>query len=612
MTSAPAGHRASRRAVFAAGSVLVVAGVALHVPAYWSMRDEHFMMAGMGMDPAMTTGMVLMVLGLGAAAWSLLPTRERTAARTSQARTTRYAALDGAGFGRAHRALVAVLSVALVVDTMKPASLGFTVPGMRAEYGLSAAEASLLPLVAIGGTIAGSVLWGWLADLYGRRSTILLSALMYVATSVCGFMPSFGWNLVMCALMGMAAGGMLPTVYSLMSESVPARRRGWIVVAQSGFGAATGYLVASGCSTLLVPHYSWRILWLLGLPTGLLLLVLRRWIPESPRFLIETGQHEEAARVMARYGIRAVPAIAEDAEVAEDAGDRATGAATGTPAAVAPAADGAPGTRVNRSGPVGSDERQSGGDPGTRVNHRLTPAGSDAEPADGTGPVTTAGPGTGSRRFARLLSPPYRLQTWVIVLFAVSWGIVNWGFITFLPNFLTSAGAGTQASSLLFLSSALALPATGVAAALYARWSSRKAMCLYAGATALVLTGYAVLRPERAGHGGAMVVLTALLLITSGGMIALLAPYATEVYPTALRATGSGVAAAGGKAGGLFGPLLLSSAPRLEGLALVSAVPLVAAGLVLWRYGTETRGKPLVEAVGPVRRTGIVHAPADT
>jgi putative MFS transporter len=553
LSSAPAGPRTLRTTAFAVGSLLVVAGVLLHFPSYWMMRDRHFMMAGMGMGPAMSTGMVLIVLGLVLAAWGLLPSRTGQPAPSAEAATTRYAALDGAGFTRAHRTLVAVLAVALVVDTMKPASLGFTVPGMRKEYGLSAGEASLLPLVAIVGTVLGSLLWGWLADVYGRKSTVLLSALMYVATSVCGFMPSYDWNLLMCALMGLAAGGLLPTVYSLMSESVPAGRRGWVLVAQSGFSAAAGYLVASGCSTLFVPHYSWRVLWLLGLPTGLLLLVLRRWIPESPRFLIATGQHEEAARVMARYGIRAVPA----AGAAEE-----TAAARATDAA---APDGAPGTAT----------------PDSRAG---TPTGAVAE----------------LRRFGRLFSARYRLQTWVIVLFGVSWGIVNWGFITFLPSFLASSGAGTGADSLLFTSSAVAVPATAVAAALYARWSSRKAMCLYAAATALVLIGYAVLRPERPGHGGTMVLLTALLLIASGGMVALLAPYATEVYPTALRGTGSGVAAAGGKAGGLFGPLLLTSAPGLEALALVSAVPLVAAGLLLWRHGSETRGRPLVEATGTV------------
>ncbi|GHH81289.1 MFS sugar transporter [Streptomyces sulfonofaciens] len=563
---------AVKGAAFGLGSLLVVVGVLLHFPSYLGVRDDGFMMADMGMDPAMTTGMVLILVGLAAAGWGLLPTRAQVRARAAKAPTARFTALDTAKFTGAHRALVTVLTVALVVDTMKPASLGFVVPGMRMEYDLSADQASLLPLVAIVGTVVGSLVWGWAADLYGRRSTVLMSSLMYVATSICGFMPSFQWNLVMCFLMGMAAGGMLPTVYSLMSESVPSRHRGWLVVAQSGFSAAVGYLVASGCSTLLVPHFSWRVLWLLNLPTGLLLLMLRRWIPESPRFLIASGREDEAAQIMARYGIRAVATTDRDAD-----------APTGAPAA-APAVPPVPAASV------------------------LAPALA-VPPASAVpdAPDVAAGP----NRLTTLVSPAFRRQTGVIVLFGVSWGLVNWGFITFLPTFLSAAGAGTHASSLLFVSSVFAVPATGVAAVLYARWSSKKAMIGYAVATALVLAGFAVLRPERPGHGTALVVLTALLLSAAGGMIALLAPYATEVYPTALRATGSGVAAAGSKAGGLFGPLLLTSAPGIEGLAVVCVVPLVAAGLVLARYGAETLGKPLVEtATGPA--PGLLKEPADT
>ena len=52
----------------------------------------------------------------------------------------------------------------------------------------------------------------------------------------------------------------------------------------------------------LVPTYSWRILWLIGLPTGVLFIMLNRWIPESPRFLLINGREAEARAVMARYG----------------------------------------------------------------------------------------------------------------------------------------------------------------------------------------------------------------------------------------------------------------------------------------------------------------------
>ena len=83
-----------------------------------------------------------------------------------------------------------VLTVALVIDVMKPASLGFVVPGMRSEYAVSAATVAWLPFAALSRHRPGSVLWGWLAELYGRRASILLSAVMFVGTSICGAMPS--------------------------------------------------------------------------------------------------------------------------------------------------------------------------------------------------------------------------------------------------------------------------------------------------------------------------------------------------------------------------------------------------------------------------------------
>ena len=134
---------------------------------------------------------------------------------------------------------------------MKPASLGFVVPGMRDEYGLGAATVAWLPFAALCGTVVGSVLWGWLADLYGRRASILLSAVMFVGTSICGAMPSLWWNVGMCFLMGAAAGGMLPVTYALLAETMPSKQRGWALVLVGGLGAAGGYLAASALSAWL-------------------------------------------------------------------------------------------------------------------------------------------------------------------------------------------------------------------------------------------------------------------------------------------------------------------------------------------------------------------------
>jgi putative MFS transporter len=200
---------------------------------------------------------------------------------------------------------MSVLVIALIIDIMKPASLGFTIPGMSAEYGVDKATASLLPLSALIGTVVGSIVWGVLADIYGRKASILLSAVFFVGTSICGAMPSFAWNVGMCFMMGAAAGGMLPVTYALLAEMMPSKHRGWALVLVGGLGAVGGYFAASGFSALLQPIFGWRILWLLNLPTGLALVLLGGLIPESAKFLLARGRREEAQRVMQRFGATA-------------------------------------------------------------------------------------------------------------------------------------------------------------------------------------------------------------------------------------------------------------------------------------------------------------------
>jgi putative MFS transporter len=195
-----------------------------------------------------------------------------------------------------------VLTMALVIDVMKPASLGFVVPGMRAEYGVSKAMVAWLPFAALCGTVLGSLVWGWLADIYGRRASILLSAVMFVGTSICGAMPSFWWNVGMCFMMGAAAGGMLPVTYALLAETMPSLHRGWVLVLVGGLGSAGGYLAASGFAWWLEPIFSWRILWFLNLPSGLILVLLNPLIPESPKFLVKIGRVHEAMRTLHGFG----------------------------------------------------------------------------------------------------------------------------------------------------------------------------------------------------------------------------------------------------------------------------------------------------------------------
>ena len=281
---------------FVAGCIAVTAGVLLHLPMYWMGREDGFRLVDMPMDAGMLWGMAAILVGSALAAWGLLPA-ERLGARRVDVSVPEEAPL-----GPAHRRLMVVLTAALVIDVMKPASLGFVLPGMRAEYELSALTVAWLPFSALCGTVLGSILWGVLADVFGRRASILLSSVFFVGTSICGAMPSLGWNIFMCFLMGAAAGGMLPVTYALLAETMPARQRGWVLVLVGGLGSVGGYLVASLAAAWIEPVFSWRALWFLNLPTGLLLIALSIFIPESPRFLLRIGRREEARATLARFG----------------------------------------------------------------------------------------------------------------------------------------------------------------------------------------------------------------------------------------------------------------------------------------------------------------------
>lgn len=306
-----------RPLAFWAGTALVVAGVVLHLPMYIQARDMHYRMAGMRMDAAMTIGMVVILVGLVLACYGLLP----RGANYSLAAGLRVRAIDDAPLTRVHVGLLLVMAVAVTIDVMKPTTLSFVAPGVAKEYGLKSAlnphahtPVALLPLTGITGTVLGSFLWGWLGDRIGRRAAMLLAGIIFIGTAICGAMPSFSLNLLMCFVMGLGAGGMLPVAFTLLSEAIPARHRGWLMVLIGG-DIAGAYVLTSWASEALTPTYSWRILWLIGLPTGVLLVILTRWIPESPRYLLAVGQEAQARAVLRRYHAEIVPVERSELEV---------------------------------------------------------------------------------------------------------------------------------------------------------------------------------------------------------------------------------------------------------------------------------------------------------
>jgi putative MFS transporter len=517
---------------FWSGTLAIVAGVLAHIPMFVCASHMAYQMNGMEMDAPMLFGMALIPLGLLLAAYGLMPRIDRARGPTPQAHGLALRVADGIALNRRHWSLVTVLAIALVIDVMKPATLGFVMPGMTREYGLSKQNAGLLALVALTGTTVGSVVWGMIADRFGRRATILLSALMFIGTAICGAMPSFEWNLAMCFLMGASAGGLLPITFTLMAEMIPAAHRGWLLVALGGIGNSAGYLAAAGSASLLEPVYSWRVLWLLGLPTGAVIILLSRLLPESPRFLANNGLFEEARAVLAKF---------------------AGPARDGAVAAAAPAADAAP------------------------------------------------APAHASAGIRELLRGGYGPLTIGMSVAGVAWGLANFGFLLWLPMNLRAMGMdAATASALLAKSAFLALPGILLVIWLYHSWSSIRTVVAFIALSAASLLGFFLLGYLGIGSVSAMVLATVALLVSASGVIATLIPYASEIYPVHLRATGAGVIAASSKLGGILGAGLgvvgLFANVSLSALAI--AAPMLVAALLLARNGIDTRGRGLEEIQG--------------
>ena len=309
----------ARSWAFWIGCLAVTIGVLLHVPMFLMGRYTHYQLAGMPMGGGMLFGMLLIVAGFAATAYGLIPAKVREASQEE------IAPPEDAPLTKAHWVQITILATALVIDIMKAASLGFVTPGMRVEYHLTFAQVAWVPFAGLLGTTVGSFVWGALADLYGRRASILLAAVIFMGTAICGAMPSLSWNIFMCFLMGLGAGGMLPVAYALLAEIMPTRHRGWCLVLVGGIGSIGGAFATSALSAVLQPHFGWRILWLINMPIALILIFVSPYLQESARFLQSMGRAQEARETLARFGIvmksatggaREAPAPAEKAGAA--------------------------------------------------------------------------------------------------------------------------------------------------------------------------------------------------------------------------------------------------------------------------------------------------------
>lgn len=423
--------------------------------------------------------------------------------------------------------------------------IGFMLPYLKVEFGLSNGEIGLIGGAAPIGMIVGAVLAGLFGDRLGRKSVMLHALLLFCAASVSlAFADGLAFLIVARIVAGLGGGAEAAIVSPYISEFATGRNRGRFVSGVTLF-FSLGNVVAALLGSFVVPlDDGWRITSVLcGLPV-LVLLWWRRSLPESPRWLLSRGRTAEADAVVTRLEARVLAA---------------TGATALPPVPVTAVVPAAP--RVSTS-PLEVWR-------------------------NGLARVTTA--------------------TWIssfVFLFAF------FGFFTWMPSLFLEIGVAPGIASLYSFLLFVAQPIGYLTALAVSDRFERRTLLVTFFSVATVASVALALVPR---DSVALLFLGMALSVCITCISGIFFPYSSEVYPTAVRATGAGLVSTAGNVGALAAPVAIGFAfgtVGFGGVFVAMAVLLAVGALVIRTLGPRVTGKTLEQVFAD--EAGESPTPAST
>lgn len=216
------------------------------------------------------------------------------------------ARLDRLPWSRFHWLVVVALGITWILDGLEVTLAGSVAGALRDErsLGLSPSDVGLANSAYLAGAVIGALFFGWLTDRFGRKRMFSVTLGVYLLATAG---TAFAWDLPSFAVMrfftGAGIGGEYSAINSAIQELIPARRRGWTDLAING-SFWVGAAMASFVSILVLdpdlfaPDVGWRVSFFGGAIIGAVIIYLRRFIPESPRWLAIHGRCEEAEAIV--------------------------------------------------------------------------------------------------------------------------------------------------------------------------------------------------------------------------------------------------------------------------------------------------------------------------
>jgi MFS transporter, putative metabolite:H+ symporter len=422
------------------------------------------------------------------------------------------------------RGIFGIIATAWLFDSMDLAALTFVLGSIRQTFQLSTAETGLLSSMSFLGMFVGAASAGLLADRFGRARVFQVSMIFWGLGSLfCGLSSTVTMLGASRLLLGFGMGMEFPVAQSMVSEIMPAANRGRYIALLEGFWPL-GFIVSGLLSYLVLSVVDWHWVFILQAIPALFVLVIRRYVPESPRWLASQGLSGRAEATIR-----------------------------------------------------GIEQRVSaclGGKP-------LPPA----QPQQ-TMPIQEGG------GIAALFSGIYAKRTamlWTLWFFAL---LGFYGLTTWLGALLQAKGFPvTKSVFYTILISLAGIPGFLCSAWLVEVWGRKAtlALNLLAGAAACYFYGSAADQIQ-------LIIAGLCMQFFLFGMWSALYAYTPELYPTRIRATGTGFASAIGRVGSLIGPYVIGVILPTAGQAGVFALgagAFVVAAIAVLVLGEETRGRTL-------------------
>jgi putative MFS transporter len=194
--------------------------------------------------------------------------------------------------------IMAICWLGLFFDAFDSTILSVALPKLASEWKITPVQVGLLGSAGFIGMLIGAILFGIIADVIGRRKVFQITLLIYaLLTGACALTNGFTSMFILRAAVGLGLGGLVPVDSAYVAEYVPSKRRGqflsWL---NSSFAIGNGFAFLVGF--LVVVPIGWRWGFVIGIIPAIIVIFVRRTLPESVRYLVQKGMVTDAVKIV--------------------------------------------------------------------------------------------------------------------------------------------------------------------------------------------------------------------------------------------------------------------------------------------------------------------------